>query len=109
MTTDERFLTALENWLEDEAGPTAPGYADEIIGRARDTRQHPSWVSLERRLPQPPRPVRTRAAAIPTGARVLAVAAPALGSSWPRLARPAARTARLPSGSHGLGKLSWPA
>jgi Tol biopolymer transport system component len=74
MTTNDRFDRSLSAWLLDDAAFRVPDHLDEVLSVTRDTRQRPAWSSLERWLPVDTT-FRTRLVAVPSGGRLLAVAA----------------------------------
>ena len=51
MTARNDFNGTISDWLDEQAGPGAPDYLDEILVRTTRTRQRPAWSSLERWLP----------------------------------------------------------
>lgn len=51
MSARDDFNTTVSSWLDDQAGPGAPDYLDEVLARTSRTRQRPAWASLERFLP----------------------------------------------------------
>src|SRR4051794_7974717 len=51
MTARNDHDGVISDWLDEQAGPGAPDYLDEILTRTTRTRQRPAWSSLERWLP----------------------------------------------------------
>jgi Tol biopolymer transport system component len=71
--TSYDFERTLVDWLDEAGAPQTPDYVDELLGRARRTRQRPAWASLERWLPMQITAAR-RAAPFPGMAWLLALA-----------------------------------
>jgi WD40 repeat protein len=74
MTTDDRFLDALESWLQAEGGDHRPAYTDELLARTHVVRQSPTWASLDRWVPARRR-LAVHVAGVPRRAKLLLVAA----------------------------------
>jgi Tol biopolymer transport system component len=74
MTTNERFERTMSAWLTEDAAYRVPDHLSEVLAVTRATRQRPAWSSLERWLPVDTT-FRPRPFAMPSGARLIAVAA----------------------------------
>ena len=74
MTTNERFERTMSAWLSEDAAFRVPDHLSEVLAITRETRQRPAWSSLERWLPVDTT-FRPRPFAMPSGARMIAVAA----------------------------------
>ena len=74
MTTNERFERGLSAWLHDDATFRVPDHLGEVLAVTQETRQRPAWSSLERWLPVDTT-FRPRLFTVPSGARLIAVAA----------------------------------
>ena len=74
MTTNERLERTMSAWLTEDAAFRVPDHLDEVLAVTRDTRQRPAWSSFERWLPVDTT-FRPRIFTVPSGARVIAVAA----------------------------------
>ena len=74
MTTNERFERTMSAWLRDDATFRVPDHLDEVLAATRETPQRPAWSSLERWLPMDTT-FRPRVFTMPSGARLIAVAA----------------------------------
>ena len=53
MTAPNRLERDLTVWLADEAAPSTPDYAADILGQTARVRQRPRWTFVLRRLPIP--------------------------------------------------------
>ena len=73
MTTNERFERTMSAWLTEDAAYRVPDHLSEVLAVTRETRQRPAWSSLERWLPMDTT-FRPRPFAMPSGARLIAVA-----------------------------------
>jgi Tol biopolymer transport system component len=74
MTTNERFERTMSAWLSEDATFRVPDHLDEVLAVTRRTEQRPAWSSLERWLPVDTT-FRPRTFTVPSGARLIAVAA----------------------------------
>ena len=74
MTTNERFERTMSAWLSDDATFRVPDHLGEVLAVTRETPQRPAWSSLERWLPMDTT-FRPRLFTLPSGARLIAVAA----------------------------------
>lgn len=74
MTTNERFERTMSAWLSDDATFRVPDHLGEVLAVTRETPQRPAWSSLERWLPMDTT-FRPRLFTLPSGARLVAVAA----------------------------------
>ena len=74
MTTNERFERGLSAWLHDDATFRVPDHLGEVLAVTQETRQRPAWSSFERWLPVDTT-FRPRLFTVPSGARLIAVAA----------------------------------
>ena len=74
MTTNERFERTMSAWLQDDAAFRVADHLDEVLSVTRETRQRPAWSSLERWLPVDTT-FRPRSFTVPSGTRVIALAA----------------------------------
>lgn len=97
MTSNDRIERAVSVWFREDAAFRVPDHLDEVLGVTRQTRQRPSWSSLERWLPVDTT-FRPRLFTVPRAGRlamvaalillVLAIAILAVGSSQQRLPEP---------------------
>jgi Tol biopolymer transport system component len=74
MTSNERLERSVSVWLREDAAFRVPDHLEEVLAATRETRQRPAWSSLERWLPVDTT-FRPRPFTMPSGARLVAVAA----------------------------------